>query len=142
MYNNYNYRIGDNINDNYLINIQPSIFEKKFFIEYVKHCLSSNLEYSGNSSLEVFAGGITKNLNFFLKKENYICLRPEKEIINIYDCGGLVVAGILHINKEILENNDIYIDVYKNNMIYEINENILIKLGNQNIYKLHINNLL
>jgi hypothetical protein len=141
-YNNYYYKIGDNINDNYLINLQPSIFEKKFFIEYINYCLNIKNNYQENSQLEIFAGGITKDTNFFINKDNYICLRPEKEIISIYDCGGIVAAGILHIDKVILEKNNIYIKVYKNNMIYEINENILMKLGEQNKYKLYVNNII
>lgn len=139
-YNNYNYRQANNYDDTYVINLQPSIFKKDFLIELINFCKINNTFLGGNNSLEYFGGSLANeiNKNFFkCVSNNYICLRPESEIISIYGNNGwgLVAAGILQLDKEYLKNEDIYIETDENNVIFNVNNNTYKKLGEQHKWR-------
>ena len=134
IYDNIHFIKANNNLDEYILNLQPFIIKKNFFIDLVNYCKKNNTFTHQNGGLEVFG------TNFF-KNTNYIALRVINEVVKIPYSGGIVTSGIISdpIKKMLKEKEDIDIKTYDNNLIYELTNVELNNLGDR--LKEHYNDL-
>jgi len=120
-YNDNKFIQADNNKDEYIMNLQPILINKKFFInivEYCKHQDQNRLHcYGQNSGLESFG-------TEYFKNKNYKCLRVMDDIIKVIHPGGFVRSGVLseEFKNYLKEKENIDIKTFKYNLIYDIND--------------------
>lgn len=102
--------------DHYIFNVQPILIRKDFFIEMVNYCKQNNKCTHQNGGLEIHG------TDFFKINKDYICLRVTDEIVKIPYDGGVVLSGIIseEMKQYFKEKEDIEIETYENNLIFEL----------------------
>ena len=103
--------------DDYIMNLQPIIVRKDFYINLINVCINdTKYKIQGNSSLERVG---TEYIQTF--GDDVICLKTKEDIIPIIHELGLLSAGILYDDKkEWLKSEGLFVKTYKNNFIYDI----------------------
>ena len=102
--------------DDYLMNLQPTMIKKDFFINLINECIN-NKKYilQANSALERIGTEYIKTFG-----DEVICLKTKEDIIPIVHELGLLSAGILYdYNKDWLISENLFVETYQNNFIYE-----------------------
>jgi hypothetical protein len=115
-YNGIKFIKANNKLDDYIMNVQPILIDRYFFIKLIKFCKLNNTLTHQNGGLEIYG---TK---FFRQNNNYICLRVIEDVVVIQDSMGVVQSGIItDYNKKFLkEKEDIDIETFENNLIYKL----------------------
>jgi hypothetical protein len=125
-YNNINFVKANNNLDEYILNLQPILIKKNFFIDLINYCKKHNTYTHQNGGLEVYG-------TEFFRNTNYIALRVTSDIIKIPGDGGIVRSGIISesMKKMLKDKEDIDIKTYDNNFIYELTKNEYNDLGDR-----------
>jgi hypothetical protein len=112
--------------DDYLMNLQPIMIRKDFFINLINECINNiKWKIQGNSAIERVGTEYIKTFG-----DEVICLKTKEDIIPIINEGGILSAGILYDNfKEWLKSENLFIKTYKNNFIYDISKEELNYIG-------------
>lgn len=101
--------------NNYIMNVQPTIFRRSFLIDMCSYIHASPFATNGPSSLE------TIGTEYCQLHPSNIYLRSVIDIVPILCYSGIVISGVL-VNgaKEFLKRECIQIDLYENECIYDI----------------------
>ena len=115
-YNGINFIKANNKLDDYIMNIQPLLIKRDFFIKLIQFCKLNNTLTHQNGGLEVYG------TEYFRQNRNYICLRVVEDVVVIQNSMGIVQSGIItDYNKKYLkEKEDIDIETFENNLIYKL----------------------
>jgi hypothetical protein len=128
-----NYIKANNERDGYIMNVQPILIRRDFFIDLIKYCKIHNTLSYQNGGIEVYG------TEFFKKNHNFICLRVAEDIVTVNHDWGIVQAGIISddIKQMLKDKEDIEIETFENNLIYKLTSDEYNALGDhlKDIYR-------
>lgn len=105
-----------NTSDSYIMNVQPILIRKDFFIDIINYCKIHNTIGHQNGGLEVYG------TNFF-RNNNFTCLRVCEDIVKINYAGGIVQSGFISEDtQKLLLTEGIIIDTFGNNLIFKLTQ--------------------
>jgi hypothetical protein len=101
-----------NESDHYIMNVQPILIRKDFFIDMLKYCKVHNTSMHQNGGLEIYG-------TEFIRNTQFICLRVCQDIVKINSAGGVVQSGFISDKtKDLLLKEGIVVKTYGNNLIF------------------------
>lgn len=117
----------DNKLDDYLMNVQPLLIRRDFFINLVKYCIINNTLTHQNGGMEVYG------TEYFRQNNNFICLRVVEDVVVIHGAGEIVQSGIItdEIKNYFKNKENIEIETFENNLIYKLTLDEYNCLGNR-----------
>jgi len=115
-YNGLQFIKANNALDGYIMNAQPMLINRLFFIDLIKFCMIYNTCTHQNGGLELCG------TDYFRMNNTYICLRVIDDIITINHAGGIVRSGIItdETKNMLKDKEDIDIITYDHNLIYKL----------------------
>jgi hypothetical protein len=111
--------------DPYIMNVQPLLLRRDFFIRMIHYCKVYNAfgRQSGNGGLEIYG-------TEFFRNTNMKCLRVCEDIVKINYAGGIVQSGIISEDaQKVLLTEDIVIETFGNNLIFKLTEDEYSRAG-------------
>jgi hypothetical protein len=131
--NNNKFIKANNLLDNYIISLQPTLYEKNFFINLLKYIKLVNTIPHQTGGFEIFG------TNYFKENQDIICLKMINPIYKIIYSGGLVVSGYaIPEYVEYLKNNEnLQIKICKHGLIFEMSDEEYKCLGERHINMYH-----
>ena len=125
-YNGIDFMKANNALDSYIMNVQPILIKKDFFIDVIYYCMFNNTIHQ-NGGMEIYG------TEYFKNNDEFICLRIIDDIIVVNDNGGIVRSGVItdETKNMLKEKEDIDIQTYENNMIFKLTQDEYDNLGNQ-----------
>jgi hypothetical protein len=102
--------------DQYLMNFQPILIRRDFFIDLIKYCAINNTLTHQNGGIEIYG------TEYFRQNENFICLRVVEDVVVIQNAMGVVQSGVIsnEIKNYLKEKENIEIETFENNLIYRL----------------------
>ena len=114
-----------NASDGYIMNVQPLLLRRDFFITMIKYCKEHNARgnQSGNGGLEIYG-------TEYFRNNPFTCLRVCSDIVKINFDGGIVQSGFISEDaRKVLLAEDIVIDTFGNNLIFKLTEDEYTRAG-------------
>jgi hypothetical protein len=114
--NDIHFMQANNKLDDYLMNLQPMLIQKSFFIDLTNYCKQQNTYTHQNGGMEIHG------TDYFRINSNYICLRVINDIVRVNDSGGIVRSGRIseETKKMLKDSEEIEIETFDNNLIFKL----------------------
>ena len=114
--NNILFMQANNTFDDYLMNLQPILIRKSFFIDLTNYCKQQNTYTHQNGGMEMYG------TDYFRINSNYICLRVMNDVVTVNDSGGIVRSGRIseETKKMLKDTEEIEIETFDNNLIFKL----------------------
>ena len=111
-----NFIQANNSLDSYIMNVQPILIRKNFFIDLINYCKNNNTLTHQNGGMEIFG------TQYFRQNHKHICLRVVEDIVKINASGGIVTSGIISedTKKMLKDKEEIEIETFDNNLIFKL----------------------
>lgn len=113
--------------DEYIMNLQPILIRKDFFIDLTNYCKHNNQLTHQNGGMEIYG------TDYFRRNNHFICLRVVNDVVPVNDSGGIVRSGrISDDTKQMLKDTEgIEIETFDNNLIFKLTIDEFNVMGNR-----------
>jgi hypothetical protein len=114
--NGIDFMQANNMLDEYIMNLQPIMIRKSFFIDLVNFCKQYNRLTHQNGGMEIYG------TEYFRRNNHFICLRVIESVVTVNDSGGIVRSGrIFQDTQKMLKDTEgIEIETFDNNLIFKL----------------------
>jgi len=114
--NGIDFMHANNSSDEYIMNLQPILIQKDFFIDLIHFCKQHNQLTHQNGGMEIYG------TDYFRRNHHFICLRVLDDVVAVNDSGGIVRSGRISedTKKMLKDTEDIEIETIDNNLIFKL----------------------